>query len=200
VLLPLSWIGATGGYSLVTPMLVDAGWSPDRIGVVVGMAGSVLGVAGAVFGGFLTRRLRRSRVLALSCGGQAVALAAFVPLGSGFAPVPLTVGVLSFFAATYAVGSVAVNTIIMDLSRREFAASDFTILTSLGFFVTLAGGALSVAVAEHAGYRAVLLVAVGLVLVAAVINFRQPDPSVHQRGVPSVHASSAVLQTGRRAT
>jgi MFS family permease len=155
---------------------VDAGWSPDRIGVVVGMAGSVLGVAGAVLGGLLTRRLGRSQVLALSCGGQAVALAAFLPLGSGFAPVPLTVAVLSFFAATYAASSVAVNTILMDLTRRQFAASDFTILTSLASLVTLAGGALSIAAAEHTGYRPILLAAVCLVLVATVINSRQPDP------------------------
>ncbi|MEU4393077.1 MFS transporter [Kribbella sp. NPDC023855] len=197
VLLPLSWIGATSGYSLVTPMLVDADWSPDRIAVVVGMAGSVLGVAGAVLGGFLTRRLGRSQVLALSCGGQAVALAAFLPLGAGFAPVPLTVAVLSFFAATYAAASVAVNTILMDLTRRQFAASDFTILTSLASLVTLAGGALSIAIAEHTGYQPVLLVAVGLVLVATAVNLRQPDP-VYRWGVPSVHATSEVLPTGRR--
>lgn len=90
---------------------------------------SPAGIAGAVGGGLLTRRYGRSRVLALSCAGQAVALSAFLPLSSGYAPLPLTVTVLCLFGGAYAAGSVAVNTVIMDLSRRELAASDFTVLT-----------------------------------------------------------------------
>ncbi|GAB3931570.1 hypothetical protein GCM10029976_035930 [Kribbella albertanoniae] len=158
-------------------MLVDAGWPPDRIGIVVGIVASTAGIAGAVGGGLLTRRYGRSRVLALSCAAQAVALSAFLPLSSGFAPLVFTVTVLGLFGGVYAAGSVAATTVIMDLSRRELAAGDFTILTSLGFFVSLAAGAISVTLANHLGYRPVLLAAITLVVTAAIANSRQPDPA-----------------------
>jgi predicted MFS family arabinose efflux permease len=191
VLLPLTWVGVTAGYTLVTPMLVDAGWSPDRIGVVVGIVASAAGIAGATGGGLLIQHFGRSRALALTCAAQTVALGTFIPLSSGFAPLPLTVAVVCGFGLAFAAGSVAINTILMDLTRRNLAASDFTLLTSIGYLLALAGGALGVGIANHTGYRPVLLAAITLLLAAAVLSIRQPDPPVDRARVEDFRALSS---------
>lgn len=175
-LLPLSWIGATGGYALVTPMLVDAGWSVDRVGFMVGVVVSAVGGLAALGAGFLIKRLGRRRVLALSCGAQGLVLLGFSPMALGHAPFLATTVVLCSFGAVYAAGSVAINAITMDLTRPATAASDFTVLTSVGMFVSLAGGALAVALADQVGYLAVLIAAAVSVLAAAVVNGRLKDP------------------------
>lgn len=177
-LLPMIWIGMTGGYALVTPMLVDAGWSADRIGFTVGVVGSSVAGVGALGAGFLVKRLGRRRVLVLSCGAQGLVLLGFTPLALGHAPFLATAATLCLFGAVYAAGSVAINAITMDLARPTTAASDFTVLTSVGFFVSLAGGALAVALAERVGYVPVLLGAAASVLTAAVVNARLKDRPV----------------------
>ncbi len=111
-LLPLSWIGVTGGYALVTPMLVDAGWSAGRTGFIVGIIGSTVGGLAAVGAGFLVKRLGRMRVLALS-----LVLRGFSPLALGHAPFFATTVALCLFDGVYASGSVAINAITMDLTR-----------------------------------------------------------------------------------
>ncbi|HUQ55225.1 MFS transporter [Lentzea sp.] len=177
-LLPLSWIGVTGGYALVTPMLVDAGWSADRVGLIVGIAVSSVGGLAALGAGLLVKRLGRRRVLALSCGAQGLALLGFSPMALGHAPFLGTTVALCSFGAVYAAGSVAINAITMDFTRPATAASDFTVLASVGTFVSLVGGALAVALAGHVGYLAVLIVATMSVMAAAVVNARLKDPPV----------------------
>lgn len=39
-------------YALLTPILVDAGYSLDKIGFINGVVGSVIGVIAAVISGF----------------------------------------------------------------------------------------------------------------------------------------------------
>jgi MFS family permease len=202
-LLPLSWIGVTGGYALVTPMLIDAGWSAARMGFVVGIIGSVVGGLAAVGAGFLVKRFGRRRVLALSCGAQGLVLLGFSPLALGHAPFLATTVALCLFGGAYAAGSVAINAITMDFTRPATAASDFAVLTSVGFFVSLAGGALAVALAGGVGYLPVLVGAGVLVLTAAVVNARGDarltDPPVTPRCCAS-RASPACSPPARTST
>jgi MFS family permease len=177
-LLPLSWIGVAGGYAMVPPMLVDAGWSADRVGLVVGIAVSSVGGVAALGAGLLVKRLGRRRVLALSCGAQGLALLGFSPMALGHAPFLMTTVALCSFGAVYAAGSVAINAITMDFTRPATAASDFTVLASVGTFVSLLGGALAVALAGQVGYLTVLAGAALSVLAAAVVNARLKDPPV----------------------
>lgn len=91
VILPVSWVGVTTGYALVTPMLVDAGWSGDRVALIVGIAGSTAGGFAALGTGWLVRRLGRKQTLSLSCFSQALVLLALSPLALGHAPFAPTI-------------------------------------------------------------------------------------------------------------
>lgn len=167
----------TGDYALVPTMLVDAGWQADLIGFIVHVLGSATGGISAVGAGFLVKRLGRKRVLALSRGAQGLVPLGFGPPALGHAPVRATTVVPCLFGGVHA-GSVALDAITTDFARPAMAASDFTVLTSVGSFVSPAGGALTVAVADRVGYLPVLLGAAVSVLTAAVVNARLKDPPV----------------------
>ena len=63
VLLIIYPIGMSMSYALLTPILVDAGYSLDKIGFINGVVGSVIGVVAAVISGFLLRIFSRKTML-----------------------------------------------------------------------------------------------------------------------------------------
>ncbi|SCL35739.1 Predicted arabinose efflux permease, MFS family [Micromonospora nigra] len=170
-LLPLFWIGISGAYSLVTPMLVDAGWSLSAIGTVVNVVGGVVAMLGAVGGGLLVRRLGRRRAMLAFGIAQLLAIAGLLPLalgsGGSTAAAVAAIGLSTAYAAT----STVVNTINMDLSRPESAGTDFTVLASFSFLASLLAGSVGLAVAGRVGYPAVL-VGAAVMVAAGVIATR----------------------------
>ncbi len=63
---------------MMNPMLVDRGFSLERIGVLLGVLGSLGQLAGAAFGGRLIGRLGRHRTLAATGSLLVPALAAYL--------------------------------------------------------------------------------------------------------------------------
>ncbi|MFC7483872.1 MFS transporter [Luedemannella flava] len=82
----LLYVGSGAAWALVTPALVDAGWSQARIGVVTGVVVSVPAVAaGLVAGGFVSR-LGRGSVLMVAGGLLVLSTVGLLPLLGGRAP------------------------------------------------------------------------------------------------------------------
>ena len=69
---PLLYVGAGAAYALVSPALVDAGWSLARIGVVTGIVISVPAIVAGLAAGAVTSRIGRSGVLIV--GGASIAV------------------------------------------------------------------------------------------------------------------------------
>lgn len=114
---PLLWFSVGGATALVSPMLVDIGWSVAAVGVLTTtVAGASIVVALGV--GVLVRRLGRRRMLLSACGFFVLALLALLPLATGRAG---TGGVILGVVAMNA-GYAAVTTLIytgnMDLVAR----------------------------------------------------------------------------------
>lgn len=79
IILLLYPLGVSTAYGVITPLLVDAGWSLERIGFSINIVGSVLGMLSAVAVGWLIRRLGRKPVMfgtALAMGGGLLLLLA----------------------------------------------------------------------------------------------------------------------------
>ena len=172
VVVPLYYIGAAVGYAIVSPALVDAGWSLTKIGVVTGVVASVPAVLSSLGSGWLAARLGRRRTLVL--GGVLLALSSLglLPLALGSASTVWTTVALCLFMATYAMANVVVYTINMDYSRRESAGTDFTTLTSFALAVSFLAAGIGLALAEVIGYPGVLLGSVVLVLVGTALGAR----------------------------
>lgn len=165
---PLLYIGSGAAYALVSPALVDAGWSLERIGVVTGIVTSVPAIAAGLAAGAVTHRIGRSGVLI--AGGAAIALSTLLllPLMTGTAPAALTVVALCFFMAAYTVVNVVVYTVNMDYSRPATGGTDFTVLSSFGLICSFVAASIGLTAADRLGYPAVAVAAAVLVLLGVL--------------------------------
>ncbi|WP_422742134.1 MFS transporter [Micromonospora sp. WMMD754] len=181
---PLVYVGAGMAYALVTPALVDAGWSLGRIGVVTGVVTSVPAIAAGLVAGLGVGRFGRAGVLV--AGGVTLALStvALLPLMSGRAPLGGTVAALCFFLAAYTIANVVLYTVNMDYSRPGSGGTDFTVLSSFGLVCSFVAASLGLAAAGRFGYPAVALASLGLVAAGVVVGV------AHQRRFPPSGAPS----------
>ncbi len=141
--------GESLGSAMVKPMLKDMGLDLKDIGLMVSVAGSLAALAGALLGGWLTARIGRARAIVGFGVLQAVAVTAYALVSwrheAGW-PVDMAlvagINALEHFASGMAMA--ALLTAVMDLSRPEQAASDFTVQVSIlaifgGIFYLAAG-------------------------------------------------------------
>ncbi|WP_435201700.1 MFS transporter [Janibacter sp. GS2] len=172
LVVPLYYVGAAVGYAIVSPALVDAGWSLTRIGIVTGVVASVPAVLTSLGAGWLVGRLGRRRTLVL--GGLLLALSSLglLPLALGSATTLWTSLALCLFMATYAMANVVVYTINMDYSRADSAGTDFTTLTSFALAISFIAAGLALGLAQLVGYPGVLVASIVLVLIGTALGAR----------------------------
>lgn len=194
VVVTLVYIGSGATWALVTPALVDAGWTQARVGTVTGVIVSIPAVvAGLVAGGFVTR-VGRARVLV--GGGALLALTTLglLPLLTGRAPLGGTVIALCAFMAAYTAVNVVVYTVNMDYSRPGTAGTDFTMLSAVGLALSFVASSVGLGIAAWVGYPPVAVAAIALVGGGVYLGVR------HQRrhvvaGDTAVPAAVPVPQT-----
>lgn len=205
VVVPLVYIGAGAAYALVTPALVDAGWSLQRVGVVTGVVISVPAIVAGLLAGTAIGRFGRARVLVAGGVLLTISTVMLLPVLSGHAPLVGATAALGLFMAAYTALNVVLYTVNMDYSRPETGGTDFTVLSSFALVCSFLAASVGLAGAQRAGYPAVaiaaaLLVAVGVV--AGVWHQRRfagrirPDipvgPTPVVAGQPSAEQVSAV--------
>jgi MFS family permease len=167
---PLLYVGSGAAYALVTPALVDAGWSLERIGVVTGIVISVPAIAAGLGAGALTSRIGRAGVLVAGGAAIAVSTLLLLPLLNGRAPATLTIVALCCFMAAYTVVNVVVYTVNMDYSRPETGGTDFTVLSSFGLICSFVAASIGLFAAGLVGYPVVAVAAAVLVLLGVALG------------------------------
>ncbi|MFG3708770.1 MFS transporter [Micromonospora sp. NPDC047670] len=160
---PLVYTGAGAAYALVTPALVDAGWSLGRIGVVTGVVTSAPAIVAGLLAGAGIGRFGRAGVLVAGGAALAVSTVLLLPLMNGRAPLGGTVAALCCFMAAYTVANVVLYTVNMDYSRPGTGGTDFTVLSSFGLVCSFVAASLALAAADLVGYPAVAVASVVLV-------------------------------------
>lgn len=171
-----SWIVVVllwrGGETMVqwmfNPMLVDRGFSPERIGLILGVAGSIGALGGAVVGGLLISRWGRRKSLLAFGGIQAMALALYILLAREVGGLSLIYGVVIASAAAGGMATAALYTRMMDVSRYDSAASDFTVQQSLAAIGPLIAAGLSGFSATAIGYSGHFMLAVRVQVLAVL--------------------------------
>lgn len=160
VAVPLVALGSAAVWSLVTPALVDAGWSLGAIGVVTSVVASVPALAAALLGGLLCRRWGRAPTMVAGAAIQVLGGLSLLPIIAGLEVIPEPLRVVLAVIGTCAVlsGYTVMNTGIyavnLDLSRRSHAGADFTLLTSISMLAGTVGAWAGLMVAAYAGYAA----------------------------------------------
>ena len=181
-LIPAYTLGFTMAYSLVRPILVDAGWDEGRIGLVVVIGGSGVGIASGLGAGFVIARVGRRRALIRLGMVQVAAAFGVLPAALGVTPQWLVLAVVALANAAFCAAATIVYTISMDLTRPESAGTDFTLFTTIGTVLMVVAGGLGVAVAGLVGFAPVALVAgalsvLGLLFTAWRIDRALPGDS-----------------------
>ncbi|MEK8108317.1 hypothetical protein NKG94_31630 [Micromonospora sp. M12] len=166
-------------YALVTPALVDAGWSLGRIGVVTGVVTSAPAIVAGLVAGLGIGRFGRSGVLVIGGVTLTVSTLLLLPLMNGRAPLGPTVAALCCFMVAYTIANVVLYTVNMDYSRPDTGGTDFTVLSSFGLVCSFVAASVGLAFADRVGYPAVAVAAIVLVAAGVALGL------AHQRRFPN---------------
>ncbi len=179
LLLLLFPMGSAMAYAVITPALVDAGWSLARIGLVVNIAGSLAGLGAALATGWCLGRIgRRTALLAGALMQAAGMLAVLLVVGDGGA-ILAGLGAVLFFLG-YNPAATVLATLMMDRAARESPATDYTLQFSITQIAAMGTMTTAANLAAVIGYGAVVVLAVGASLAAAAVSlgYRAPGPEI----------------------
>ena len=157
ILLLIYPLGVSTAYGVVTPLLVDVGWSLERIGFSINIVGSLIGMLSAVAVGWLIRRFGRKPVMfgtALAMGFGLLLLLGPALGVTDDLTVAAAIGVLFLL---YSPASAVVATVMMDNARPSAAGTDFTLQYCVYTLVGLVAGGAGLALAGAFGYPAVII-------------------------------------------
>lgn len=157
-------------YSVLTPMLVDAGWTMSRIGQVVNVYGTIIGIVSMLGLGLVMKRWSAAVALRVMLPAQVLAVSALATplmLKSGDLWVLLGVGI---YMAIYMPMGVLMGTLMMSRASAHAPATDFAMQYGIYLCAGYGMGAIGLPLAQHLGYDAVLMLGLALnVLMMGVV-------------------------------
>lgn len=163
-------IGATCGFALLNPLLVDSGWSLQDIGFVTKIYGSAIGLLSALLATPLINQIGRRKALITVVLIQALALLLMVPLTLGytdkiFVYSAVTVHFISFPALLVVSATLMMDKAAVSKHKATFFTLQFSFASLLGFGYS----ALSMTIAQHIGYTMVVIFGVILIILIALL-------------------------------
>ena len=184
--------GVFMAYSVMSPMLVDAGWSFSKIGEIANGYGTALGMASMIGFGWLLRRWSLNRALFVILPGQVLGVVLLaVPLllkagaigtgspelagaaasegnAGGISDIWIMLGVAGFMMCYMPMG-VLISTLMMGRSSAHAPATDFSVQYGLYLSAGYGAGALGLPLAQRMGYAGLLTLAGVICLLMAVV-------------------------------
>ncbi|KIC70611.1 MULTISPECIES: MFS transporter [Kocuria] len=177
VAVPLVALGSAAVWSLVTPALVDAGWSLGFIGTVTSVIAAAPALAAALMGGRLCRTRGRGTTLLIGAAIQLFGGICFVPvvwsgaeLAHGMQVLLGIVGACCVLAG-YTVMNTGIYAVNLGIARPGHAGADFTLLSSISMLGGTIGASAGLFIADAGGYGTALVFGL-LVAVAGVVACR----------------------------
>jgi MFS family permease len=170
-------LGEALGVGMLRPFLKDVGLSLSDVGWLTGTVGFVAGLLGALAGGAAVNRIGRRAALVAFGLFQSLGTAAYA--AAALWPSDRTLLVAAIATSHFATGTATVSlfTCMMDWSRKEAAATDYTVQASAVVIATGAASALSGLTAQLLGYPGHFAVAALLSLTGTTVSaalFRDP--------------------------
>lgn len=178
-------MGTMLAYALITPVLVDAGWSMERIGLVVNLLGSILGMSSALLTGWSMRKIGRQRALLIAAILQLIAVLSIAIPVMGHHSVTAVAVATGIYFFCYNPALTVLGTLMMDRASVHSPATDYTlqysVMTSFGMVL----GSIGMVLAQYLGYAATLALATFTTLLAiAWVAIHQPTFAVPAKDAP----------------
>ncbi len=159
-------------FAMLSPMLVDIGWSLEAVGFTLNIVGSLVGLAAVSVTGVLIKKFGRRPILIATAFIQAAIILSVLPLASGSTALAMILpGVVLVFLIYNPVATVML-TIMMDRTTLGSEGTDFTVQYSLYSFMGFLSGAVALQVAGAAGYPVIVALAAVLAVVAGLLAIR----------------------------
>jgi MFS family permease len=162
-------------YWLLSPLLVDLGWSLDRIGISINIVGTLFGIAGAALGGSIVSRWGRKTTMLATMLFALLGTIGLYGLARGIDDSVIVYVVIGLIMSAYGVSSTVMYTVIMDKCDPVSAATDFTLQWSITGISAMAAGGLAMALAESMGYASVLIISIGVAILSMVLFWLYDD-------------------------
>jgi PAT family beta-lactamase induction signal transducer AmpG len=133
-------LGENLATALIRPFLIEKGFTPEDVGIVVTTLNLFATVGGTVTGGVLTDKLGMGRTLWISGALQALGCLAYAvvdQLGGPTSTSPTDLHRLAMYAAVggeqffQGMGGGALGVLMLRLTAKEFSATQFALLSSL---------------------------------------------------------------------
>lgn len=162
VVLLLFYTGIIGILSMVKPYLVDLGYNIKSIGFISGIFGTACGALVTIPMGFFIKRygMRKAAWLA-ALSNMSVALF-FYAISSIAPPTYLIYIGVAMLWGSYAISTVFIYTLAMDMVRPGREGTDFTIQIVLTHLSSLVIGVFSGKVADIVQYQGLFLIEIGI--------------------------------------
>ncbi|MDP9835700.1 MFS family permease [Neorhizobium huautlense] len=170
-------------FAMLSPMLVDIGWSLEAVGFTLNIVGSLVGLAAVSVTGVLIKKIGRRPILIATAFIQAAIILSVLPLASGATAMSVILpGVVLVFLIYNPVATVML-TIMMDRTAHGSEGTDFTVQYSLYSFMGFLSGTIALQVAGAAGYPVIVAIAAVLAIVAGLLSIRlyRAEPRVASR-------------------
>lgn len=163
-------------YGLLSPLLVDLGWSLERIGISINIVGTLFGIAGAVLGGSIVSRSgRKTAMLATMLFTILATIGLLCGPARGIDDSVIVYVVIGLIMGSYGGSSAVIYTVIMDKSDPASAGTDFTLQMSISGISAFAAVGLAMVLAESIGYASVLIICTGVAILSMALIWFYDD-------------------------
>ena len=170
-LLLLYPVGGGMVYALISPMLIDLGWSLSSIGTSMYLVATPFGIASALMVGKLIQPLGRRKVLLGLIFMQAlILLVLLIPAYGVNDTLPIYACLIAYFVVYSPIATV-LYTLMMDQTHLDTPATDFTIQASILMLVGIISSGVSTALAGAFGYSIVILGSSAVCFIAFIVTW-----------------------------
>lgn len=171
-------LASNGAFAIVSPALVDAGWSLADIGFVTRVYGPLVGVFAALLTALLIKRWGRTRTLTRLTYLMLAALVSMLPMVYGnTSNVSVYVAITLYFCAFPALLA-TFGTLMMDhASGSDHKATYFTLQFSVLSFMGFVYAGICMALAQYWGYATVVMISMAAIPLCVSLIHKQPSAS-----------------------
>lgn len=185
-------IGISMCFALLTPMLVDAGWEIDDIGLAINVNGGLIGIASTLICGWLIKRYGRFSVLVGSSFTQAGGLLLLMLPAIGIADKVSVYSAIGVLFLLYSPMGTILSTLMMDKTSAQSPTTDFSLQFSYVTLVGIITGVTANQLAAAFGYLPVIIFSSSICLIAGWISIVIFPRSFSQPVLQATHYQTSI--------
>nr|WP_282563698.1 MFS transporter [Providencia stuartii] len=156
--------GILPSYNLMSPALIDSGWSLPEIAILLKLFGSIISLIAIFLSSKVVKKLTRRRRLVYSTGLHSCCLLSFIPISMGYNSPMLVYSAFFLYYLSLPFVFISISTIIMDNVADALApATAYNAQAAIGFIFGFVVVSLSFYLSQTWGYS---IVTIGSILIA----------------------------------